>query len=76
MLTPCYRTAYGIAHEDWVWETRSAPGVREAFAKLWGTDELITSFDAASIMLPHRIDVINGGKWEHVDQVGATAVRV
>ncbi|GAA6035013.1 hypothetical protein JCM8097_002143 [Rhodosporidiobolus ruineniae] len=59
---------YGIGHADWVWETRTAPGVIDAFAKVWGTNELITSFDGASIMLPSRKDVADAGRWPHVDQ--------
>ncbi|GAA5857284.1 hypothetical protein JCM8547_002201 [Rhodosporidiobolus lusitaniae] len=59
---------YGIGHTDWVWETRTAQGVRDAFAKAWGTDELITSFDGASIMLPGRRDVHDAGRWPHIDQ--------
>ncbi|KAL8292973.1 hypothetical protein RQP46_000667 [Phenoliferia psychrophenolica] len=59
---------YGIAHESWIWSTRLAPGVVSAFSKVWGTDELITSFDGACIMLPHRTDVTGDGKWQHIDQ--------
>lgn len=50
-------------------EVRAEPGVAAAFAHLWGTDELVTSFDAACIMLPGRKDVKDDGKWEHMDQV-------
>ncbi|KAL8278766.1 hypothetical protein RQP46_008835 [Phenoliferia psychrophenolica] len=60
--------SYGISHEDWNWETRTAPGVVGAFAKVWGTDELITSFDAGCIMLPYRTDVKDTARWEHIDQ--------
>lgn len=30
-----------------VWDIRTAPGVVGAFEKLWGTNELVTSFDGA-----------------------------
>ncbi|BGP19026.1 hypothetical protein JCM10213v2_007106 [Rhodosporidiobolus nylandii] len=59
---------YGVGHTDWVWETRTAQGVIDAFAKVWGTDELITSFDGASVMLPGRKDVFDAGRWPHIDQ--------
>ncbi|WWD19963.1 hypothetical protein CI109_104436 [Kwoniella shandongensis] len=59
---------YGIAHEQWLWDLRTEQGVIDAFAKLWGTDELITSFDSAAIMLPSRTDIVDAGRWEHIDQ--------
>ncbi|KAM0747704.1 hypothetical protein T439DRAFT_328905 [Meredithblackwellia eburnea MCA 4105] len=61
---------YGIAHEDWIWKLRAEPGVIEAFAKLWGTDELVTSFDSASVMLPGRTDIApeHSSRWQHIDQ--------
>lgn len=45
----------------------SEDGVVEPFAKLWGTDELLVSFDAVNITLPHRTDV-KWAPWPHVDQ--------
>jgi hypothetical protein len=59
---------YGIGHEQWVWNLRTEQGVIDAFAKLWGTDELIVSFDSAAVMLPNRTDVVDAGRWEHIDQ--------
>ncbi|KAJ5683464.1 hypothetical protein N7462_006629 [Penicillium macrosclerotiorum] len=49
---------YCATHEKWVWEARTEPGVIEPFAKLWGTDELLVSFDAVNITLPGRTDGI------------------
>lgn len=46
--------AYGVHHEQWVWDCRLEPGVRKAFATLWGTDELVTSFDGGAIMMPFQ----------------------
>ncbi|WWD19949.1 hypothetical protein CI109_104422 [Kwoniella shandongensis] len=60
--------SYGFCHEKYLWDLRCEPGIIDAFAKVWGTDELITSFDGGSIMLPKRTDVPDGGKWEHMDQ--------
>ncbi|KAL3475855.1 hypothetical protein BJX99DRAFT_270840 [Aspergillus californicus] len=58
---------YSATHEKWVWEARTEPGVIEPFAKLWGTDELLVSFDAVNITLPGRTDV-KWTPWPHVDQ--------
>lgn len=56
--------AYGVAHEQWVWDLRTEENVVGAFAKIWGTDELVTSFDGATIMLPGRTDVKDSGNCE------------
>lgn len=49
-----------------VWDIRTEPGVVKAFARIWGTDELVTSFDAGSIMLPKRTDVKDSGKCQYL----------
>ncbi|GAA5996608.1 uncharacterized protein JCM10292_003085 [Rhodotorula paludigena] len=59
---------YGVAHTDWVWQCRTDEGVIDAFAKAWGTPELITSFDGAALMLPKRKDLKDVGRWPHIDQ--------
>ncbi|ORY91652.1 hypothetical protein BCR35DRAFT_328243 [Leucosporidium creatinivorum] len=59
---------YSGSAEQWVWDIRCEPGVVGAFAKLFGTEDLISSFDAFSIMLPGRKDIKDLGKWEHTDQ--------
>ena len=57
-----------VYHEQWVWDIRTEPGVTGAFAQLWSTDKLTTSFDGAAIMLHHRKDVKPEPKWPHMDQ--------
>ncbi|KAI5478474.1 hypothetical protein MNV49_005115 [Pseudohyphozyma bogoriensis] len=57
-----------IYHEQYLWDIRTEPGVVGAFAQLWGTDKLTTSFDGGSIMLHHRKDLPPSEKWEHMDQ--------
>lgn len=42
------------------------PGVLEAFAEVWGTDELLVSFDALNVTLPNLKPVRD--PWPHVDQ--------
>lgn len=44
------------------------PGVLEAFAMLWGTEELLVSFDSLNVTLPNRKDVPRKEAWEHIDQ--------
>ena len=36
------------------WDCRLEPGVKAAFAKLWGTNKLVTSFDTVAIMMPFQ----------------------
>lgn len=58
---------YKAAHENFMWKARMEPNVKGAFAKIWGTDELITSFDVFNIGLPGRKDV-DSKPWPHRDQ--------
>ena len=55
-------------HEKFFWEARQEPGVLEAFSKLWGTDELLVSFDSLNVTFPNRKDVPRKAAWQHVDQ--------
>ncbi|KAH8061076.1 phytanoyl-CoA dioxygenase [Aureococcus anophagefferens] len=41
----------GLAHSDALWSARSATRVRDAYASLYGDDDLVTSFDGASALL-------------------------
>jgi len=61
-------SGYGVAHEKFMWDARMEPGVIDAFARLWGTEELLVSFDALNITFPNRKDIPKKGAWEHVDQ--------
>jgi ectoine hydroxylase-related dioxygenase (phytanoyl-CoA dioxygenase family) len=60
--------AYGVAHEKFMWDARMEPGVLAAFAELWGTDELLVSFDALNITFPNRKDKPRKEPWPHIDQ--------
>ena len=60
--------SYCVAHEKFMWDARMEPGVVDAFAKLWGTDELLVSFDCLNISLPNRKDQDRRAPWEHIDQ--------
>ncbi|CAK7205977.1 hypothetical protein SEUCBS139899_008760 [Sporothrix eucalyptigena] len=57
---------YSVVHEKFMWEARQEPKVLEAFAKLWGTDELIVSFDSLNVTLPNLKEA--RAPWPHVDQ--------
>lgn len=59
---------YCVLHEKFMWDARMEPGVLETFAKIWGTDELLSSFDSLNITFPNRKDVTRMGAWEHIDQ--------
>jgi hypothetical protein len=43
---------YGVCHENFVWQVRQEPGVYGAFEKVYGTEDLIVSFDAINVSFP------------------------
>ena len=43
---------YGVAHEQVCWNIREEPKVIEAFARVWGTDDLLVSFGAWVALAP------------------------
>nr|XP_031858563.1 uncharacterized protein CI109_006086 [Kwoniella shandongensis]KAA5525635.1 hypothetical protein CI109_006086 [Kwoniella shandongensis] len=63
---------HGVAHEQWVWDIRSEPALIDVFSKVWGTDELLVSYDGVNVSLPfldldkHFKD--RAAPWPHVDQ--------
>lgn len=59
--------AYSSTHEKFVWEARTESKVLDIFTKLWGTDELISSFDGMNITLPRQKD-LTWSPWPHCDQ--------
>ncbi|KAH7152724.1 hypothetical protein EDB81DRAFT_432450 [Dactylonectria macrodidyma] len=59
--------AYGSPHEKMAWEARTEPAIMAVFEKLWGTKELISSFDGMNISMPNRTD-ITWSPWPHTDQ--------
>lgn len=60
--------SYGVAHERFMWEARMEPGILKAFETLWGTSELLASFDSLNVTFPNRKDVPRKGAWDHIDQ--------
>ncbi|BGP13350.1 hypothetical protein JCM10213v2_001269 [Rhodosporidiobolus nylandii] len=60
--------SHGIHQEQWVWDIRTEPGVKKAFETLWGTDELVSSMDGATIMLPGGPPLpAHLRQWKHID---------
>ncbi|KAH8899831.1 hypothetical protein GQ53DRAFT_675954 [Thozetella sp. PMI_491] len=61
-------SGYGIPHEDFTWAIRQEPGVVEAFARAWDTNDLIVSFDSINFAFPNRTDLGPNTPWPHQDQ--------
>ncbi len=62
----------GIGHSKAQWFIRDVAAVRQCFAQIWGTDELLVSFDGVSLWRPwqHNPDwrTNEGPSWMHIDQ--------
>lgn len=60
---------YSVSHEKFVWDARMEPGVIDAFSKIWGTSDLLVSFDGINITLPLPTSRRSpSGRWPHQDQ--------
>ncbi|CAJ1380827.1 unnamed protein product [Effrenium voratum] len=61
---------FGFGQSDFMWHLRMLPGVKEAFAAIWGTDDLLVSFDGGNVFRPWRYnwDWLTSGGWFHCDQ--------
>ncbi|WWC62956.1 uncharacterized protein I303_105554 [Kwoniella dejecticola CBS 10117] len=61
---------HGAPHEQWAWDIRSEEGIIDTFANIWGTDELLVSFDGVNVSLPFKNEDLGdrGTPWPHVDQ--------
>ncbi|BEJ15636.1 hypothetical protein CspHIS471_0502410 [Cutaneotrichosporon sp. HIS471] len=64
---------YAVNHEDFVWRIRIQPGILNVFNQIWGTDDLITSFDGMNTSIPinptsGRTDISPTPAWPHIDQ--------
>lgn len=59
---------YGVVHERFMWDIRLESSVVDVFSRVWGTGELLVSFDALNITLPRRPGHVPRGQWPHVDQ--------
>lgn len=63
---------HGVPHEAFMWDIRTSPGIRDAYSKVWNTDDLVVSFDALNVAFPinaqHRTDITPVEAWPHIDQ--------
>lgn len=57
---------YGVVHERFMWEARQEQNILDTFTKIWGTDELLVSFDSLNVTLPNFKQART--PWPHVDQ--------
>ena len=61
---------YRIGHAPFVWQARTNKNVTGVFEEIWGTEELLTSFDAMGILRPEEL--VEGAHdhsyWFHTDQ--------
>jgi len=65
-------TDMGIGQSAFLWHARGIPKVAEIFARIWHTDELLTSFDGCGTLRPpelHKKYITRAG-WYHIDQNG------
>ena len=44
--------SYGVGHSAAQWYIRDIPKVKQAFAQVWDTNELLVSFDGVTIWRP------------------------
>eukprot|EP01084_Bolivina_argentea_P007896 14810_1 len=64
--------SFGVGQTEFMWRCRSYPGVKKAFSNVWGTSDLITSFDGMNLYRPWKYYAPwrTKGKWWHLDQNG------
>jgi len=63
-------SGFGWGQSACMWHVRLLPQVRAAFAAIWGTDDLLVSFDGGNVFRPWRYNPswLTDGGWYHVDQ--------
>ena len=61
---------WGLGQSQFIWDVRCNPKCIRVFEKLYGTDDLLVSFDAFSFQVPHegRTKGWEKGDWYHFDQ--------
>ena len=64
--------SYGIGHCAAQWYIRDIADVQNAFAQVWGSDDLLVSFDGVTIWRPWTYNpswrTNEGNSWLHIDQ--------
>jgi len=63
---------WGIGQSELMWFLRERPLVQKIFSMIWGTPDLISSFDGLGVFRPHHLNQKwrTEGGWWHVDQNG------
>jgi len=63
-------SGYGIGQSEFLWFVRQLPKVKEAFTKVWGTDDLLVSYDGCGVFRPieYKPHWRTTGGWYHIDQ--------
>ncbi|CAK9093249.1 unnamed protein product [Durusdinium trenchii] len=61
---------FGFGQSDFMWFLRLRPKVKDAFAAVWSTNDLLVSFDGGNVFRPWRFDPAwrTLGGWYHCDQ--------
>lgn len=61
---------FGFGQSDFMWCLRLLPDVRSVFSAIWGTDDLLVSFDGGNAFRPWKYNQewLTDGGWYHVDQ--------
>lgn len=60
---------YRIGHSKFVWDLRTEEAVIEIFSLIWGTEDLLVSFDGACLAKPSRNETtMQADSWAHLDQ--------
>merc|ERR1712224_522083 len=60
----------GIGQSEFCWHARTLPRVNAVFAAIWGTPDLLVSFDGGNVFRPwkDKPEWKTSGGWWHVDQ--------
>mmetsp|Transcript_41933 Transcript_41933/g.121316 ORF Transcript_41933/g.121316 Transcript_41933/m.121316 type:complete len:432 (-) Transcript_41933:44-1339(-) len=61
---------FGFGQSAFCWQARLLPRVRQAFAAIWETEDLIVSFDGGGVFRPwaRKPEWRTEGSWWHMDQ--------
>lgn len=63
-------SGYGIGQSEFLWHVRQLPKVKEAFTRVWGTDDLLVSYDGCGVFRSVEFNQSwrTQGGWYHIDQ--------
>ena len=64
----CIYKFHEVGHQPHAWYIRTRPAVQQIYKDIWGTDELVTSFDGSCYMPSGLKKADSKQGWTHVDQ--------